>query len=133
MSNYILLTDPKECPACRKPFVPSNMPGECRNCGKMLFKHEHNFRKYESDTGWREYYVWTGKIEGWKHRSQILSAETSKPIESIALEREYKAPKLEDDYGTPDMIKRRLENSRVELKSEIKKLKKKPVTVRVKK
>jgi hypothetical protein len=97
----------------------------------MLFDAQQSFRQYEQETGWREYYVWTGKIKGWLHRSHILSAETSKPVEvETPLEREYQAPKLKDDYGTPEMIKRRLDESRKELKAEIKKLKKKPVTVR---
>ena len=97
----------------------------------MLFDSTDNFRKYEQDTGWREYYVFT-KINGWKHRSHVLDTETSKPVEvEQPLHRVYESPKLDDDYATPSWHKRQLEKSpeRIQLKKELKRLKKKPVTV----
>jgi len=69
----------------------------------MLFKMGDNLSKYEDDTGWREYWVWTGKLEGWKHRGHIFG-------QSAPLHRHYEAVKLDDDYGTPEYNKRKLEN-----------------------
>ena len=128
--NYILLTNPKECPACRHEAAPTYLPGKCHNCKMQLFKWEDCFRKFEDETGWREYYVFTGKDFGWKHRTHLFSVEDSKPVEAKALEREYVAPKLEDDYGTPQFIERKKKESRKELVAELKKRKRKPVTVR---
>ncbi len=54
--------------------------------------------------------------------------KSAKPLERI-----YVAPKLDDDYGTPEYQKRKLEEApeRVELKKEYKRLRKKPVTVAI--
>ena len=91
----------------------------------MLFTHGNNLSGYEAETGWREYWVWTGNSEGWKHRTQIFDPQP--------LNRVYEITKLDDDYGTPEYQKRQLENSpeRKELKKEYQRLKKKPVTVRI--
>jgi hypothetical protein len=91
----------------------------------LLFDGKNNFQGYEHETGWREYYVWTGKNEGWKHRSHILD-ESAKP-----LSRAYDIPKLDADYGTPEYQKKRVSNSRAELKDHIKTLKRAKNTVRV--
>lgn len=125
MSNYILLKDQTCCPKCRTQAVPKVLPARCRCCGMMLFTIFHDFEKYERFEGWREYWVWTGIEEGWKHRTQLLD-EHGKPLkQSQALEREYKAPKLDDDYGTESYIERKIQESRIELKQRAKDFKKK--------
>lgn len=121
--NYLLLTDKNNCPACRHNNCVTSLPSRCRHCGMWLFLAENNMKRFEEQTGWREYWVWTGNQEGWKHRSHIMS-------ESKPLERELNLEKLPDNYGTPEFHKQRLADSRKELKAELKKRKKKPVTVR---
>ena len=99
----------------------------------MLFQSGNDLAKYEADTGWREYWVWTGKAKGWIHRSHLFSVDDSKPLEILSpLSRNVPIPALDSDYGTPGYAKRQLENSpeRQELKREYKRLKKKPMTVR---
>ena len=124
MSEYLLLTDRSICPSCRRKSAPSGY-GQCRSCGMMLFDNHNDFKKYEDETGWREYWVF-GKIHGWRHRSHLFD-ENSKP-----LTRKYEIPKLDDDYGTQDYVNRQMANApdQIEKRKLIKKLKKKPVTVR---
>ena len=81
----------------------------------MLFDKSNNFEQYEKDTGWREYWVWTGKIEGWKHRSHLFD-ESAKPLSRV-----YEIPKLDPDYGTPKFIEKKKAASRSELKDRIRK------------
>lgn len=89
----------------------------------MLFQNGNDFAKYEADTGWREYWVWTGNQEGWKHRSQVF--------EPTPLNRIYTPPKLDADYGTPEFIQRKKDSTRDEPKEFIKTIKKAKRTVRV--
>ena len=87
-----------------------------------LFKGTDDFEKFETDSGWREYYVFNSQ-NGWMHRTQILD-EHGKPLARVnALEREYVAPKLDDDYGTESYQNRLLANTRMELKDALKKKK----------
>ena len=123
MSEFLLLRDVSICPSCRRKTVPSHLYGQCRNCGMLLFDQTNNFAGYERDTGWREYYVWTGKNEGWKHRSHIFD-ESAKPLDRV-----YEIPKLDADYGTPEYQKKKIANSRSELKDRIKTLKRAKNTV----
>ena len=118
MSDYLLLTDRKQCPKCGKYRVPPYPPGLCRNCGMNLFRSMDGFIQFEIDTGWREYWVWTGKDEGWKHRTQIFNPS---PIK-----RDYNLPNMPDNYGTQEYINQKLENSRIELKKHLSERKKKP-------
>lgn len=92
----------------------------------MLFESFNNFKQYEADTGWREYWVFD-RTHGWRHRSHLFD-ESAKPLNRV-----YEIPKLDSDYGTPEYSKRQIEKSpeRTELKKEYKRLRKNPVTVRV--
>ena len=80
-----------------------------------LFKATDAISKFEEDTGWREYWVWTGKTKGWCHSTQLKAEK--------ALEREVKLEKLPDDYGTEAMTARKISESRMELKEALKKKK----------
>ena len=117
MSKYILLRDRNHCPACQRPAVPNSIPAKCRSCGMQLFKFTDNLTKWEAETGWREYWVWTGSEFGWKHRSHVMG-EGAK-----ALTRSYEIPKLPDDYGTPEYQTRRLNETRSELQEAMRKTK----------
>lgn len=125
MSEYLLLTDFGKCPKCRRDHRIVFWPSVCRNCGMMLFQVSNNFVQYEVDTSWREYWVWTGRAEGWKHRSAILDPN-AKPLSRI-----YIAPKLDDDYGTEAYNERKKESIREPIKEFIKTVKKSKRTVRV--
>ena len=58
---------------------------------------------------------------GEKFGATILD-DNGKPLAKVqALEREYVAPKLDDDYGQQSYIDRKLANSRMELKDALKK------------
>lgn len=103
MSDYLLLTHKVECPACRRHSVPKYLPGVCRTCGMRLFDASNGFKRFEEETGWREYWVWCGYEEGWKHRSQVFNPEP--------LHRVYKAPELESDYGTEQFQNRKLKEA----------------------
>ena len=116
MSNYILLKDRNVCPACRTQAVPKSLPDSCRACGKKLFKATDDFELYEQHTGWREYWIFTSQ-NGWMHRTQVLER-------TQALTREVVTEKLPDNYGTPEFIKAKLDNSRSELKEALKRKKK---------
>ena len=70
MSDYLLLTNHFECPACRRPHNITHGYGECRKCGEMLFNHIHQWEKYAEETGWRELWVFT-KENGWMHYTQL--------------------------------------------------------------
>ena len=91
----------------------------------MLFDKSNNFEQYEKDTGFREYWVWTGKDKGWVHRSHLFD-KSAQPLDRV-----YEIPKLDDDYGTPEYQKKKIANSRSELKDRIKTLKRAKNTVRV--
>ena len=106
MSKYILLLDPKCCPACHRPTVPSHLPGRCLACGKHLFLAEHNFKRFQDETGWREYWVYTGKLEGWKHSTHLNDPQAK------ALEREYHAPELPSNYGTQEYLDQKIARAR---------------------
>ena len=124
--SLLLLTDEKVCPACRKFHRISERYGECRNCRMRLWKFYDPdiFMQYEKETGWREWHCYR-KGNGWMHRSHVLD-ENSEPLEKPKpLERVYKAPDLPSDYGTASHTKRRLAESRFELKEEIRQIKKK--------
>ena len=125
MSQYLLLLDKAICPKCRRKAVPPYYPAQCRNCGMMLFLSGNDFAGYERNTGWREYWVWTGKDKGWVHRSHIFD-ESAKPLDRV-----YDIPKLDADYGTPEYQKKKVDNSRAELKDHIKTLKRAKNTIRV--
>ena len=102
MSDFLLLLDPRECPACRhKSVAGQGSSRHCSNCGKFLFFEPFNFVKYEADTGWREYWVWCGE-EGWKHRDHLFDDN------SKALHRTYKMPELDADYGTQSYLDRKM-------------------------
>jgi hypothetical protein len=104
MSNYILLLDKTICPNCHHATVPSHLPGQCRHCGKHLFLATHDFQQFQADTGWREYWVYTG--EGWKHSTHINTPN------AVALEREYHAPELPSNYGTQEFLNEKIANAR---------------------
>jgi len=91
----------------------------------MLFRSGNDLTSYERDTGFREYWVWTGKDKGWVHRSHLFD-ESAKPLNRV-----YEIPKLDADYGTPEYQKKKVAESRSELKEHIKTLKKHKNTVRV--
>ena len=122
MKDYLLLKNVKECPKCRDLFAPTYLPGQCRKCGMQLFKHTDNIKRFEHDTGWREYWVYMPD-KGWMHRTQIFG---ERPLPRI-VEDEV----LEDDYGTQDYVNRKIDNSRIELKEALKKTKKKPTFKKV--
>ena len=90
----------------------------------MLFKSSNNFPQYEADTGWREYWVWTGIIEGWKHRTQVF--------DPAPLIRVFSPEKLPANYGTEEFQKQRIAESQSELKDHLKTLNRAKSTVRVK-
>lgn len=130
MSEYLLLKDKSKCPKCQSKGV-RELPGACRNCGIKLFKATDQIINFEADTGWREYWVYT-TVNGWMHRTHLLD-ERGKFIKRKpkALEREYNEPELDSDYGTQEYQNRKIENSRIELKEALKKVKKKPTFKKV--
>ena len=132
MSDFILLTDRNYCPNCRRKSTPKGY-GQCRGCGMMLFDAGNDFRKYELETGFREYWVYISKTKGFVHRSHLLDFD-SKPLEiETPLAREYKAPELPSDYGTPEygqrLISEQRETARTAIKKEVKRLKRTTVPV----
>ena len=114
MSDYLLLTDKTKCPKCYIKCVPSSLPARCGNCGMRLFKAADSIKWFEADTGWREYWVWCGKQEGWKHRTQVFDPNP--------LVRKQKFQELDSDYGTEAYIHKQVDNSRIELKKALGKL-----------
>lgn len=101
MSDTLLLKNWKVCPRCRRIAVPANLPAVCRCCNVMLFRQRHAFELYAEQTGDREYYVFNTQL-GWIHSTQIKDPQ--------ALSRDYKPPKLPDNYGketTPEEIANR--------------------------
>lgn len=108
MSDYILLGEISFCPACRRKTVPEVLPGLCRACGMWLFKASDQIKKFEDETGWREYWVWTGKQKGWVHRSHLFDTDGRIVRDETALDRVYREPELPKDYGTPEYQKRRI-------------------------
>jgi predicted amidophosphoribosyltransferase len=123
MSDYLLLTDKKQCPKCQRNYAPAYLPGQCRNCGMQLFSVTDNFVAFEEETGWREYWVWTGMAKGWKHRTQVFAER--------ALSRVVEEEKLDADYGSQDYINRKIDDSRIELRDALKKKKRKPTSRKV--
>lgn len=77
----------------------------------LLFDAKHQFKQYEDDTGWREYWVFT-KENGWMHRTQILER-------TEALSRRLESPKLDDDYGTDAYNRRKAKEKRLEAKQKV--------------
>jgi threonine synthase len=124
MSDLILLKEPLQCPSCRRNAAPALLPARCRNCGMMLFKASDNFKKFEDETGWREYFIFFTET-GWKHRSHVYTTECIEVQRETVLDRTYKPPELPSNYGTEEFIKDKLDNSRFELKEEIRQIKKK--------
>ena len=122
MSEYLLLKNIKQCPKCQRESAPTYLPGQCRNCGMQLFANTDNIKRFEHDTGWREYWVYTPD-KGWMHRTQIFGERP--------LERFYKEEELDADYGTQEYQNRKIENSRIELKEALKKVKKQPTFKKV--
>lgn len=116
-SDYILLKDKKRCPKCDHATVPRSLPSRCRHCGMLLFKDTDAIKRWEEDTGWREYWVWTN-LNGWMHRTQVF--------DQSPIRRETKLQKLDDNYGTEEFINQKIANSRMELKDALKKKKLKP-------
>lgn len=90
-----------------------------------LFDKSHNFKKFEDESGWREYWIWFGREKGFVHRSHIFTTECIEVQRETPLERVYKAPELPSNYGTKAFIKENLDNSRFELKEEINQIRKK--------
>lgn len=114
--SYLLLKDRNVCPACRTQAVPKSLPGRCRACGMWLFLATNDFDKFEAETGWREYWVFTTQ-NGWMHQTQLK-------IRTEALSREVVTEKLPDNYGTPEFIQQKIQDSRKELKAALKNKKK---------
>ena len=112
MADYLLLQKPC-CPRCRCALVAHFR--QCPNCGTMLFLRPIQFARYEADGGFVNWWLYD-KAKGWMHRDAIMIPEF-KPNE-----REYKAPKLPDDYGrsvTPEQVQQR--GGRIRLKGKIRK------------
>ena len=124
MKDYLLLTDRNECPKCRKLAAPKQLPALCRWCGMHLFKSTDALLKFEEDTGWREYWVWTGFQEGWKHRTQVFSPAPNSRIPNIE--------KLPDNYGTEAFIQQKIADSRKELKEALKQKRRGPTVTAAK-
>ena len=116
MNDYLLLTDRKQCPKCLRLAAPTNLPALCRNCGMHLFKSTDNLAAFVADTGWREYWVWTGTEEGWKHSTQL---DAPNPLHRVV-----EIPKLPDNYGTQEFIDQKIADTRKELKEELKRKRK---------
>jgi len=117
MKDFLLLMDSRQCPKCRNHSAPTYLPGQCRCCGMQLFKHTDNIKRFEHDTGWREYWVYTND-KGWMHRTQIFGEK--------ALSREVEEDVTPDNYGTQEYLNEKIDNSRAELKKALKKSKKSP-------
>lgn len=115
MSKYLLLRDRNQCPACRTPNAPKILPSVCRCCEMRLFKATDAILRWEEDTGWREYWVWTGEAKGWMHRTQVFN--------EMALEREYRAEKRPDNYGTKEFLQEKVQKQYEEAKNALKKKK----------
>ena len=75
-----------------------------------LFKASDSIEKWEEDTGWREYWVWTGLDKGWKHRTQIFDER--------ALSRIVERYDREADYGTQEYLNRKASKAVNELAQE---------------
>lgn len=109
--SYLLLTDAKKCPACRRShLVPTY--GQCRHCGMMVFMAQHDFESYQKDTGWREYWVYT-KSNGWMHQTQLLMRQE-------ALARDVEMEKLPDNYGTEEFVNQKIDDVKAGAKAAIK-------------
>ena len=118
--SYLLLTDVKKCPSCRRShLVPTY--GQCRHCGMMLFMDYHDFEAYQRDTGWREYWVYT-KSNGWMHQTQLLMRQE-------ALARDVEAETLPENYGTEEFVSQQIQTVRDEAKQQIKEQSKKKIRV----
>lgn len=104
--NLLLLKTKSQCPKCRREHG-AKLYGQCRQCGMMLFELTHNFKAYEKDQGYCEYWVWHSE-NGWMHASQIERA--------TVLDRDYKPDVLPDNYGTTDYLNQKIDESRIELK-----------------
>lgn len=122
MNDLLLLKDNNKCPKCHRQSAPKYLPGQCRNCGMQLFADTDQFKKFEQETGWREYWVWTND-KGWMHRTQVFDER--------ALNRELENEVLDDDYGTESYLNRKIDDSRMELKAALRKIKKTPTYKKV--
>ena len=90
-----------------------------------LFDANDNFQKFEADTGWREFWIWSGHETGWKHRSHYVDNDGNLRVKHKAFERVQIEEKLPSNYGTQSFVDDQIKNSRVELKHELEYLKKK--------
>lgn len=100
MSDLLLLKNREVCPACRRRTWPVHFSG-CAACGTLLFLRPINFDQFVDDGGTREYYLFTS-FNGWMHSTQLKDPQ--------ALSRDYKPPKLPENYGkhtTPEAITNR--------------------------
>lgn len=68
-SDFILLSDKRYCPACHHKSVSAG--GHCNSCGIRLFQTPINFKRYESDGGIANYWLWTSD-RGWIHRDHCI-------------------------------------------------------------
>lgn len=113
MADYLLLKDQGQCPRCRCDRVIHFR--QCINCGTMLFTRPIQFSRYEDEGGFKNYWLFDA-LRGWIHRDAIMVDDFSPN------EREYKAPKLDPDYGrqtTPEAV--RAQGGKLKLKGKIKK------------
>ncbi len=96
--SYLLLQDPKVCPACHFKTYPRHFR-EC-SCGVMLFLRPIDFEKYEADGGLANYWC-LHKQYGWQHRDHLMIKDAAIQI------REWKGEELPENYGkhiTPEQI-----------------------------
>jgi len=114
--SLLLLKNKIQCPKCRRPHR-CLLPSQCRVCGMWLFLATHDFDKFQEDTSWREYWVFTTNY-GWVHQTQLKME--LKPLEQDY----YKPTKLPENYGTQEFINEKIANSRIELKEALKHKKK---------
>ena len=70
MSDLLLLDSKVHCPACHHKAVSAG--GHCNQCGVRLFFHVVNFKRYESDGGIPNYWLWNGEL-GWLHRDHLIN------------------------------------------------------------
>lgn len=99
MMSYLLLKDKRVCPQCHFRVYPKHFR-HCSNsqCHALHFLRPINFKLFEEEGGFRQYYVWT-ETKGWMHRDHFMEAN-AKP-----LEREVNIvtpPRV--DYTTPEAI-----------------------------
>jgi len=113
MADYLKLLDGTRCPRCFCHRVVHFT--QCNNCGTLLFTRPINFYLFEEDGNHRNWWFFHAK-NGWMHRDAVMIADF-KPNE-----REYKAPKLPDNYGketTPEEVQAR--GGKLRLKGKVKK------------